>query len=102
MDVYHFYHGEKIGRSYQQRHYMAMTQFPLVDRIITEDEQGLLAWIDVNHYFYGVMSNLSMVNNKAENAHKLLMDYFDYLPFVDEFKKSDKFFNKASRFQVVS
>ena len=37
VDVYHFYHGKTKERSYRQRHYMLMTQFPWMDRIITED-----------------------------------------------------------------
>ena len=34
VDISHFYHGELKGRSYRQRHYMMMTQFPLNEDIM--------------------------------------------------------------------
>ena len=106
VDIYHFYHGEFKSRSYRQRHYMMMTQFPLMDNIITEDEQGLLTWIDTNHYFYGVMSKLSDVKDNKFIAGGLLNAHMDYLGFVKEFEdnmnrvESSRDY-KVRRFNVV-
>ena len=85
VDVCHFYHGKTKGRSYRQRHYMMMTQFPWMDRIITEDERGLLAWMDTGHYFYYIMSQLSSVNDNKFVAAALFNGHMDYLGFVNEF-----------------
>lgn len=81
----HFYHGKTKGRSYRQRHYMMMTQFPWMDRIITEDEKGLLAWMDTGHYFYYIMSQLPNVNDNKFVAAALFNGHMDYLGFVNEF-----------------
>ena len=55
VEVCHLYHGERNMRSYGQRQIMLMTQYPWMGRIMKDDEQGLLSWVDVNHYFYTVV-----------------------------------------------
>ena len=42
---------------------MLLTQYPWMGRIMQDDDQGLLSWIDVNHYFYKAASRLHTVNN---------------------------------------
>ena len=56
VDIVHFYHGEFSNRSYEQRKYLWMTQYPWIGRIVAFDSSGLLSWIDTNHYFFHVMS----------------------------------------------
>ena len=63
VNVCHFYHGERKMRSYGQRQFMLLTQYPWMERIMTDDDQGLLSWVDVNHYFYKAASRLHTVNN---------------------------------------
>lgn len=50
--VYHFFHGNMKNRSYTQRQYLLLTQYPWKDTIMLDDENGLLKWKNVNHYFY--------------------------------------------------
>ena len=103
--MFHFYHGEPKGRSYRQRHYMMMTQFPWMDRIITEDTQGLLSWVDVNHYFYEVMSKLNTVNNDPVIADRLFNGRFRFIEYAQEFdaliKKFEKYKKKYSQRSVI-
>lgn len=104
VDVYHFYHGESKGRSYRQRHYMMMTQFPWMDSLIMEDEQGLLAWVDTSHYFYEVMSQLPKVNNDPFIANRLFGDNFRYLEFSQELERliKQKFEKYKKKYQQRS
>lgn len=84
IDVYHFYHGERLGRSYQQRHYMMLTQFPLENRLITCGGNGLLQWINVNSFGYNIFSRLHEVNNDVYRASYLFNGKFDYIGFYNE------------------
>ena len=61
--VCHFYHGERKMRSYGQRQYMLLSQYPWIGRIIKDDENGLLSWVDTGHYFYDAASKLHTVND---------------------------------------
>ena len=61
--VCHFYHGERKMRSYGQRQYMLLSQYPWMGRIIKDDENGLLSWVDTGHYFYNAASKLHTVND---------------------------------------
>ena len=63
-----------------------MTQFPLWDRVLTDDNMGLLYWLDVDKPFYTTMSQLNIVNDDKYIAAKLIGDGFDYLGFVDGVK----------------
>ena len=77
-----------------------------MDRIITEDEQGLLAWVDTSHYFYDVMSKLSTVNNDPHVAGLLFKDNFKYLEFSQELEsliknKFEKYKKKYSKRSVI-
>ena len=61
---------------------MALTQFPWFDSVISEDKNGLLCWIDTNHYFYEIMANISMVNDDKSIAAQLFGEHLDYLNFA--------------------
>lgn len=82
-----------------------MTQFPWMDRIIIEDEQGLLAWVDTNHYFYKVMSQLGIVNNDPMIADTLFHGKFRFLEYAQDMevliKKAEKYKRKYSKRNVV-
>lgn len=81
VQVCHFFHGSSKGRSHGQRQYMLMTQFPWKDRLLVEDEKGLLAWKDTEHYFYNVAKNLHTVNNDLQVANKLFRGHLCYEGF---------------------
>ena len=80
---------------------MMMTQFPLLDRIVADDENGLLTWVDTNHYFYNVMANLHTVNNDKYNAHNLLKEHIDYIGFSDWLTNNTKKLKKCPKFKWV-
>ena len=67
----------------------------------------MLAWIDTNHYFHYVMSQLSNVNDNKFVAASLFNGRIDYLGFVSEMEDKMKEFEKRSydkqtRFDVVN
>ena len=78
VTVCHFYHGEKKNRSHGQRQFMLMSQYPWMGRIMCDDDNGLLSWIDTSHYFYGVASKLHTVGDKQEVASKLFSKKLNY------------------------
>ena len=80
-NVCHFYHGELKMRSYCQRQYMLLSQYPWMGRIITEDGNGLLSWIDTGHYFYKVASKLHTVNDQKSIANDLMKTHMNYNKF---------------------
>ena len=42
---------------------MLLSQYPWMGRIIKDDENGLLSWVDTEHYFYNAASKLHIVND---------------------------------------
>ena len=86
VDIVHFYHGDFANRSYIQRHYMLMSQYPIEGKLVKIDEMGLLKWLDVSHFFYGVMARFKYVKDNIYAANFLLKDHIDYLRFVKMFK----------------
>lgn len=80
-NVCHFYHGERKMRSYGQRQYMLMSQYPWMDRIMKDDERGLLSWVDTSHYFYKAASKLHTVNNQQSIANNLMKNHMNYNKF---------------------
>ena len=89
-EVFHFYHGERKMRSYSQRQYMLLTQYPWMGRLMKDDDLGLLAWIDTKHYFYNVASKLHTVNNSQVNANNLLKDHLAYNEFCSMLRNKTK------------
>lgn len=87
VDLVHFYHGELQNRSYVQRHYLLLSQYPMEGRLITEDEIGLLKWIESDNYFYKVLGRFQYINNNVYAAAKLMEGHMDYLNFVKYVKK---------------
>lgn len=87
VDVCHFFHGDFLDRSYFQRDYVLATQYPWMDRIICEDEHGLISWIDTNHYFYDVAKNFCHVKDDGKKANDLLKGHFDYVGFYNSLYK---------------
>lgn len=77
VDIFHFYHGEAVDRSYMQRQYLLMTEWPWMNRIMQDGENGLLEWIDVNHRFVDVAKHLPSVKNDKNRAKKLV-PWIDY------------------------
>ena len=63
VNISHFYHGGRDSRSYGERQYILLTQFPWNGRLLTRDKQGLLSWKETKHYFYKVASKIHTVNN---------------------------------------
>lgn len=93
-DVCHFYHGPMKGRSRTQRHYLALSQYPWMGTIIEKDENGLLRWTDLNHYFYSVMSKFHTLNDSQDSAAELLSGKLHYNVFVG-YVNQIKLFNLA-------
>ena len=81
VKVSHFYHGGRNNRSYGERQYILLSQFPMDGRLITCDKQGLLSWNSTKHYAYRILSNLHTINNDPDKAHALLKEHIDYLKF---------------------
>lgn len=96
VQVCHFYHGDRENRSYGQRQYILLTQFPWQDRLVVDDARGLASWVDTKHYFYNVASKMHLVNNKLENANNLLKEHIDYVQFHSQVRK---FFDSVDSFQ---
>lgn len=95
VEICHFYHGETSGRSQVQRQIMLLTQYPWLNRIVKDDEQGLLSWIDTKHYFYDIASKLHTVNNDVNNAARLFQKKLDYFKFFQEIEPT---YNSKYRF----
>lgn len=57
---------------------MLMSQYPWMGRIMCDDDNGLLSWIDTSHYFYEVASKLHTVEDKQEVASKLFGKKLNY------------------------
>lgn len=55
-EICHFNHGEMKERSYGQRHYMLLTQYPWDGNLIMDDENGLAKWVRPRHWFVNVAS----------------------------------------------
>lgn len=72
VDVYHFFHGDFSDRSYGQRDYILATQYPWMDRIICEDDRGLLFWMDTDNFLYDVAKNFGKVKNDVNRANDLM------------------------------
>ena len=96
VDIVHFYHGDRKGRSYNHRHYVLMTQYPWKDSIITDDENGLLSWIDVQNRFVNVIKHLPEMNDDIEKVHKFISGIIDYKGFFRDFTKVYNDKNKFS------
>lgn len=82
VDIVHFYHGEFSNRSYTQRNYMWLSQYPWNNRIVALDDIGLMMWIDTSHYFYNVMSQFHTINDDAKKANDLMKQNINYVDFV--------------------
>lgn len=80
-NVCHFYHGDMKMRSYSQRQYMLMSQYPWIGRLVKDDENGLLSWIDTDHYFFNVASKLHTVNDNKSIANNLMKKHMNYNKF---------------------
>ena len=61
VDISHFYHGPFENRSYEQRNYMWLTQYPWSGRILRMGDSGLMEWMDVDHWFFKVMSQFHKI-----------------------------------------
>ena len=96
MTLSHFYHGEPKSRSQLQRQFILLTQFPWKNRLLKDDANGLLAWVDVNHYFHNVVANLHTINDDKMVAAKLFQNHMDYLRF---YKTLQPLYNIRHRFK---
>lgn len=82
IDVYHFYHGSFENRSYTQRDYMLITQYPWENKIWCDDDKGLLSWIKTNGYFYNAVKHMNTICDDANVASELMRPGIDYLRFI--------------------
>ena len=87
VDICHFYHGVMKNRSYVQRDYMWASQYPWFGRLIQLDSNGILQWIDTEHYFYKALVNFHTINDDIKKAAQLLSPYIDYQNFVADFDR---------------
>lgn len=87
VEINHFFHGDRKGRSYIQRQILLATQYPVLDKIMCEDSKGLLAWTDKEHWFAKAMKDLPTVNNEKDRAAQLVIKYVDYNRFSGQLWK---------------
>lgn len=87
VEICHFYHGPFENRSYEQRDYMWMTQYPWFGRILQIDGHGLMAWTDTRYYFYKVMSQFHNICDNKNIVHEMMKEHLDYIQFVKDFKQ---------------
>ena len=100
VNVVHFFHGEFNNRSYSQRDKMWLSQYPL-ENIIVTDDNGLLSWIDTNYWYYSVMQNFHSIKDKQSIANSLMKDHIDYNSFYREFTEVFNDENRYTKFYNV-
>lgn len=101
VDVFHFYHGDSVNRSYGQRDYMISAFYPWMNRYVYEDDKGLLAWLDFRNKMFNVIRKMDMVNNEKKNAIALMQDIIDYNGFYNEIRKNIYTFSDQPKHVIV-
>lgn len=93
-DICHFHHGPLVRRSYGQRHYMLMTQYPWDGRLVMEDENNLARWVEPDGWFAEAAGRMKDIMNKESAAAKVLssnvLDYAGFVKGVDLLRGSSR------------
>lgn len=65
VTLYHYYHGERKSRSYTYSRLVTMLMGD-VHYYFHEDDQGLMAWNDVNNFFYDIIFEKEKMNDDLQ------------------------------------
>lgn len=61
---------------------MLITQYPWENKILCDDDKGLLSWIKTNGYFYNAVKHMNTICDDANVASELMRPGIDYLRFI--------------------